>query len=164
MKRPQPAFLALLASGDSPVYPCHVSPRDMRSHPIGTGPFKFVDYKPNQSLKVERNRDYWKPGRPYLEGVEYTIAKNRSTAILAFSAGKYDVTFAGTVTIPLMRDVKSQVPDAVCESPPGSVLTVYSSDAGSRTDIPKWVYKAGHRLIGVTQQDGYDEIVVEKTH
>ena len=50
------------------------------------------------------------------------------------------------------------------ESPPGGVLTVYSSDAGSRTDIPKWVDKAGHRLIGVTQQDGYDEIVVEKTH
>src|SRR5215472_3810500 len=39
LKRPQPAFLALLASGFSPVYPCHVSPRDMRQHPIGTGPF-----------------------------------------------------------------------------------------------------------------------------
>jgi len=49
MKRPQPAFLALLASGDSPVYPCHVPPRDMRSNPVGTGPFKFVEYKPNQA-------------------------------------------------------------------------------------------------------------------
>src|SRR5437764_7055149 len=39
MKRPQPAFLALLASGDSPVYPCHVSPREMRTRPIVTGPF-----------------------------------------------------------------------------------------------------------------------------
>src|SRR5215472_2343521 len=34
LKQPQPAFLALLASGFSPVYPCHVTPRDMRSHPI----------------------------------------------------------------------------------------------------------------------------------
>jgi hypothetical protein len=42
LKRSQPAFLALLASGDSPVYPCHVSPRDMRTHPIGAGPFKFA--------------------------------------------------------------------------------------------------------------------------
>src|SRR5712664_488385 len=42
LKRPQPAFLALLASGFSPVYPCHVSPRDMRQRPIGTGPFKLV--------------------------------------------------------------------------------------------------------------------------
>src|SRR6516164_5555702 len=36
LKRPQPAFLALLASGWSPVYPCHISPREMRSHPVGT--------------------------------------------------------------------------------------------------------------------------------
>jgi peptide/nickel transport system substrate-binding protein len=57
LKRPQPAFLALLASGWSPVYPCHVSPRDMRSHPIGTGtgPFKFVEFKPNERITVTRN-------------------------------------------------------------------------------------------------------------
>src|SRR5215471_14368706 len=121
LKRPQPAFIAVLASALSPVYPCHVSPRDMRTHPIGTGPFKFVEFKPNEYIKVTRNGDYWKPARPYLDGIEYTIAKNRSTAILAFSAGKYDLTFAGTLTIPLMRDVKSQMPEAVCESPPGSV-------------------------------------------
>ena len=52
LKRPQPALLALLASGLSPVYPCHVPPRDMRSHPIGNGPFKFVEFKPNESIKV----------------------------------------------------------------------------------------------------------------
>src|ERR1700745_1849492 len=34
LKRPQPAFLMLLASGMSPVYPCHVSSRDMRTRPI----------------------------------------------------------------------------------------------------------------------------------
>ena len=38
LTRPQPAFLMLLASGYSPIYPCHVPPRDMRQHPIGTGP------------------------------------------------------------------------------------------------------------------------------
>jgi Bacterial extracellular solute-binding proteins, family 5 Middle len=38
LKRPQPLFLTLLASGWSPVYPCHVPARDMRQHPIGTGP------------------------------------------------------------------------------------------------------------------------------
>src|SRR5215471_2583753 len=35
LRRPQPSLLALLASGYSPVYPCHVTARDMRSHPIG---------------------------------------------------------------------------------------------------------------------------------
>src|SRR3954462_3499085 len=110
LKRPQPAFLALLASGMSPVYPCHVSPAQMRTHPIGTGPFKFVEFKPNERIKVAKNLDYWKPGLPYLDGVEYTIAKNRSTAILAFVAGKYELTFAGTLTIPLTRDLQTQRP------------------------------------------------------
>ena len=68
----------------------NVSARDMRSHPIGTGPFKFVECKPNQSIKVARNLNYGKPGRPYLDGIEYTIIANRSTAILALVAGKFE--------------------------------------------------------------------------
>src|SRR6266446_8133086 len=44
LKRPQPAFLTTLASGYSPIYPCHIPARDMRQHPIGTGPFKFVEF------------------------------------------------------------------------------------------------------------------------
>src|SRR6202012_5885201 len=63
LKQPQPALLALLAAGETPMYPCHVSPREMRQHPIGTGPFKFAEYQPNQGIKVVRNPDYWKPGR-----------------------------------------------------------------------------------------------------
>jgi peptide/nickel transport system substrate-binding protein len=123
LKRPQPAFLMLLASGMSPVYPCHVTPAEMRQHPVGTGPFKFVEFKPNEHIKVARNPDYWKPGLPYLDGIEYTISRNRSTAILAFVAGKYELTFAGTLTIPLTRDLQSQRPDAICELPQGSVST-----------------------------------------
>jgi peptide/nickel transport system substrate-binding protein len=115
LKRPQPALLALVASGDTPIYPCHVSPRDMRQHPIGTGPFKFVEYKQNQDIKLTRNPDYWKPGRPYLDGVEYTIIPNRSTAILGFIAGKFDMTFPYEVTIPLLKDIKTQLPNAICE-------------------------------------------------
>jgi len=34
----------------------------MRSHPIGTGPFKFGEFKPNEYIKVTRNPDYWKKG------------------------------------------------------------------------------------------------------
>jgi peptide/nickel transport system substrate-binding protein len=64
LKRPQPAFIALLAAGMSPVYPCHVSPAQMRQHPIGTGPFKFAEFRPNEFIKVVKNPDYWKPGLP----------------------------------------------------------------------------------------------------
>src|SRR5437899_2231323 len=131
LKRPQPALIALLASGYSPVYPCHVPPHEMRQHPIGTGPFKFVSYKPNESIRLARNPDYWKAGRPYLDGIEWTIIPNRSTALLAFTAGKVDMTFPYEVTIPLLKDIKTQVPDAICELRPrrGASTRMLNRDA-----------------------------------
>jgi tRNA 2-thiouridine synthesizing protein A len=60
---------------------------------------------------------------------------------------------------PLMELIR-----AIRESAPGQVIAVYSSDKGSKTDIPKWVEKANHRLVDVASRDGYDEIIVEKTH
>ena len=85
---------------------------EMRTHPIGTGPFKFVEYKPNERIQVTRNADYWKKDRPYLDGIEYTIIANPATWHLAFVAGKLDFIFS---TIPLMKDLKSQAPKAVCD-------------------------------------------------
>jgi TusA-related sulfurtransferase len=58
---------------------------------------------------------------------------------------------------PLMELIR-----AIREGQVGDVIAVWSSDAGSRTDIPAWIEKAGHRLVGVETRDGYDEIIVEK--
>src|SRR6516165_6613956 len=102
LKRSQPSFIALLASGFSPVYPCHVSARDMRSHPIGTGPFKFVEFKPNESIKVARNPDYWKKDRPYL-------------------AGKVDLTSPYYLQVPVVNDIRNQAPEAICNLVPVNV-------------------------------------------
>jgi TusA-related sulfurtransferase len=60
---------------------------------------------------------------------------------------------------PLMELIR-----AIRESGAGQVIAIYSTDSGSRIDIPRWVEKAGHRLVGITARDGFDEIVVEKTH
>src|SRR6202045_1000575 len=113
LKRPQLSLLAMLATGWTPIYPCHVTPAQMRQHPIGTGPFKFVEFKPNQSITLVRNPDYWKPGRPYLDGIEYRIIKDVSTRLLSFIAGKEDVFFG--VTMPQLKDVKTQLPQAICD-------------------------------------------------
>lgn len=59
---------------------------------------------------------------------------------------------------PLMELIR-----AIREGAVGDVIAVLSSDSGSKIDIPKWVEKAGHRLVGITTaDDGYDQIVVEK--
>src|SRR5271167_4385389 len=113
LKRPQPSMLAMLATGWTPIYPCHVTPAQMRQHPIGTGPFKFVEFKPNQSINLVRNPDYWKPGRPYLDGIQYPIIKDVSTRLLSFIAGKEDVFFGVTMT--QLKDVKTERPQAICD-------------------------------------------------
>jgi tRNA 2-thiouridine synthesizing protein A len=58
---------------------------------------------------------------------------------------------------PLMELIR-----AIRESAVGDVIAVLSSDKGSKTDIPKWIEKAGHRLVSLETREGYDEIVVEK--
>ncbi|HKZ92749.1 MAG TPA: sulfurtransferase TusA family protein [Candidatus Limnocylindrales bacterium] len=58
---------------------------------------------------------------------------------------------------PLMELIR-----AIREGQVGDVIAVLSSDAGSKLDIPKWVEKAGHRLVALEAREGYDEIIVEK--
>jgi peptide/nickel transport system substrate-binding protein len=118
LNRPQPSFLSLFATGYSPVYPCHVSTQAMRTNPIGTGPFKFVEFKRGESVKFARNPDYWKKGRPYVDAIEWKVIENLSTRVLAFVAGEFDLTFQGDVSIPLLKDVNRAGAEGVCEVSP----------------------------------------------
>ncbi|HEX5590470.1 MAG TPA: sulfurtransferase TusA family protein [Candidatus Limnocylindrales bacterium] len=58
---------------------------------------------------------------------------------------------------PLMELIRG-----IREAQVGDVLAVLSSDKGSKIDIPKWIEKAGHRLIAVETLEGHDRILVEK--
>ena len=46
----------------------------------------------------------------------------------------------------------------------GEVFEVWSSDSGSQRDIPKWAEKAHHQVLNIIHENGYDRIIVEKTH
>ena len=128
---PQPSFLALLASGFSPVYPCHASQKEMRTKPVGTGPFKFVEFSRNVSIKLARNPDYWKKGKPHLDAIEMRIIDNRSTRILAFVSGEFDMTFDRDITVPLLKDMNAQAPKAVCQLGPTNVSTNLAVNAAA---------------------------------
>jgi len=114
LAEPQPAFPVLLAGGMSPVYPCHVNGVQMRTRPIGTGPFRFAEFKQNEGMRIVRNPDYWKPGRPYLDAVEFTIITNRSTSALAFTTSKFDLTFTADLPPQIIADIKAQARAAIC--------------------------------------------------
>src|SRR5258708_35294375 len=111
--------------------PCHESPGDMRTKPVGTGPFKFVEFKANESIKLTRNPDYWKKGLPHLDGMEFTIITNGSTAILGFISGQFDMAFPTEVSIPLLKNVKKHAPNAVCGVEPINVSTNISGHSSS---------------------------------
>ncbi len=121
--RPQPSILAMLGSGFGVVYPCHVAAKDQRTHPVGTGPFKFVEFKSNERVRVVKNPDYWKKGQPYLDGVDSIIVGNRSTRVLGLIAGEFDLTTTGDITVPLKNDIAARAPHIVCTLGPTNVST-----------------------------------------
>ena len=116
LERPQPSFLSFLASGWSAVYLCHISGPQMRQHPIGTGPFKLAEFRPNDVIRLVKNRDYWKPGRPYLDAIEWRIMPSAATRVLSFISGEFDLTDSGDLDANSARDIKAQAPKATCET------------------------------------------------
>ena len=64
---------------------------DVNSNPIGTGPFRFVSFKPGESLVVEKYADYWKEGLPYLDQVTFKVVTDTDSAINQLNAGTLDI-------------------------------------------------------------------------
>jgi peptide/nickel transport system substrate-binding protein len=113
LKRPQPSLVAMLASGYSPVIPAHVPIPEHRSRCIGTGPFKFKEWKRGQSVELVRNPDYFVKGRPYLDGVRYTVIVERGTRVAALQANQIDVAYPGETTLSIAEQLKGAVPSMV---------------------------------------------------
>jgi len=96
--RYSPAMMSLLAVGRpgwivSPTAAKKMTAQEMRLNPVGTGPFKFTEFKRDVSVKFTRNENYWQPGKPYLDGVEYQIIADSVTQMLTFKKGDADVHY-----------------------------------------------------------------------
>jgi peptide/nickel transport system substrate-binding protein len=63
---------------------------EIRLHPSGTGPFKFVRWDQNQIIVLEKNPHYFKPGLPYLDRLEFRVMKEGVTRATALRAGEVD--------------------------------------------------------------------------
>ena len=64
--------------------------RDYGRNPVGTGPFKFVSWRENDSIVLERNPDYFEKGLPYLDRVEIRLIREPSSGVAALLAGQVD--------------------------------------------------------------------------
>ncbi|MFO7709584.1 MAG: ABC transporter substrate-binding protein [Desulfobacterales bacterium] len=83
-------FLFRMAEGDSVMLPMK-GYENTAAAPIGTGPFKFVEWKRGDSVSMERNPTYWNPQLPYLDKVTFRFIKDPSAQVAALRAGDVDL-------------------------------------------------------------------------
>ncbi len=90
LKKPNSSLLYNLARPDSIIYPEELQ-ESQAAHPIGTGPFRFVEYLEGNKIRLERNDEYYLEGVPYLEAVTYRIIPDTNVQLLALKKGEIDL-------------------------------------------------------------------------
>ena len=113
LKRPQPSLLLMFASGYSPVFPAHVPVAELRQRCVGTGPFRQKEYLRGQLIELERNPSYFVPDRPYLDGIRYTIIRERGTRLAALQAGRVGAFLPLEMTKAMADAARAQAPSLV---------------------------------------------------
>ncbi len=81
------SFIALIPS------PKAVAEDVQNSAPVGTGPFRFVEWKRSESVVVEKNADYWNAGQPVADRVVFRILPDHQTRYAALQAGEMDLIY-----------------------------------------------------------------------
>jgi peptide/nickel transport system substrate-binding protein len=99
LANPAPYIMKALSGRDLPIL-CRsvfegtdVLQNPSANKPIGTGPFKFVSWERGQSVRLDRNENYWKPGLPYLNRIVARFIPDAATRSAAMEAG--EAHFAG---------------------------------------------------------------------
>jgi peptide/nickel transport system substrate-binding protein len=94
LANPAPYMLRALSGYESPIVPKHLlegqDPRtsSLATNPVGTGPFKFVEWKKGQYILLEKNENYWKEGLPYLDRIVGRFIPDASTRTAALENGE----------------------------------------------------------------------------
>ena len=92
------AFLPALADPYGWIYQKKVldhDPRWYEKNILGSGPFKFAGYDAGQSIRGERNPDYYVPGQPYLDGFTAIYAEKQAVRVDALRADRAAIEFRG---------------------------------------------------------------------
>ena len=104
LRSPSPAFLKSLALDYVKVLPAHLledgidlnSHENVIAHDSGSGPFILESYQPSISYFVNKNPNYFKAGRPYVDRIEHYIVEDSGTAYASFLAEQVDMANGGS--------------------------------------------------------------------
>ena len=98
LTRPDATFLHLMAINFGYVVPkeeVEKAGADWGKQPVGTGAFKFTEWAPGQYIKLERNKDYFRAGVPYLDNVTFEFGQDPTVAVLRLKKGEIDIVGDG---------------------------------------------------------------------
>jgi ABC-type transport system substrate-binding protein len=94
LTRPDATFLHLMAINFAYIVPkeeVEKAGTDWGKKPVGTGAFKFVEWVPGQRIVLERNKDYYRKGVPYLDKLTFEFGQDPTVAILRLKNGEVDI-------------------------------------------------------------------------
>src|SRR5262249_25049097 len=106
LKKPDASFLTNLSHPATVIINKDAVEKngDLTKPADGTGPFKFKEYVPNTRVVLERNAEYWESGKPYVDGVEMTIAADDTARTAAVRTGTVDfIEYAPLKDIPVLK-------------------------------------------------------------
>jgi ABC-type transport system substrate-binding protein len=94
LSRPDATFLHIMAINFAYVAPkeeVEKAGADWGKQPVGTGAFKFIEWVPGQRIVLERNKDYYKAGVPYLDKITFEFGFDPTVAVLKLKNGEVDI-------------------------------------------------------------------------
>ncbi|MES9788353.1 ABC transporter substrate-binding protein [Bacillus pumilus] len=94
LKRPQATFLKNIAMspfGIASPAAVEKSGDSFRENPVGTGPFKFKEWKQNDRIVLEKNEDYWQKDKPKLNQIIFRSIPENSARLNALKTGEIDL-------------------------------------------------------------------------
>ncbi len=119
LNHPYPAFMSTLAPLLMPVLPRHVfGDGDIRKHsantkPVGSGPFKFVEWQRGRYLILERNDKFFMSGKPYLDRIVFEFIQDPAARFAAFETGSIHLMPYNYVGVANLKRVESMPQMAV---------------------------------------------------
>lgn len=103
LSKPSPSMIMAFSGYEAPILPKHLfEGTDVRNHPnanepVGTGPYKFVEWKRGQYMRLDRNPDYWSKGEPKLERIVIRTIPDSSTRSAVLENGEAHIAGFGAV-------------------------------------------------------------------
>ncbi|MEZ5843679.1 MAG: ABC transporter substrate-binding protein [Hyphomicrobiaceae bacterium] len=98
-----PYMMMAFSGYESPILPKHVyGAGDIKTHanankPIGTGPFKFVEWRRGEFVRLDKHKGYWRQGRPFLDRIVVRFISDASTRTAVLEKGEAHVAGFGAV-------------------------------------------------------------------